>query len=286
MSIEVLNKMTAVPEETPVINVALGNPTYRGPKGDKGDTGERGPMGPEGPQGPKGDKGEPGIQGPEGPMGPQGEPGPAGTSVNIPVYNLSVLANAGSPTTTHKQTFNTIIAHYLNGDELFKDYIAYVGKGLVIKVEADTQMGYIYYIPVSEERVRIHYQRFNIYDDGNGNWEISGRCYLGVILPKSDDIYVGANYSPTGEHDSLTDVMTYIKNNMVVSNALVASGISYDNTETQMEATTVQSAIDHLFSNMIDATYVENLGYQTEAQVNALITTALGNIGVAEEGAY
>lgn len=32
--------------------------------------------------------------------------------------------------------------------------------------------------------------------------------------------------------------------------------------------------------------YVENLGYQTEAQVNALITTALGNIGVAEEGSY
>lgn len=255
----------------------------QGPKGDKGDVGETGPMGPEGP---KGDQGEPGIQGPEGPMGPQGEPGPAGTSVNIPVYNLSVLAHAGSPSTTHKQTFNTIIAHYLNGDELFKDYIAYVGKGLVIKVEADTQMGYIYYIPVSEERVSIYYQRFNIYDDGNGNWEISGRCYLGTILPKTDDIYVGANYSPTGEYASLTNVMAYIKNNMVISNALVASGISYDNTETAIEATTIQGAIDHLFDTAIDATYVENLGYQTETQVNTLITTALGNIGVAEEGSY
>ena len=29
-----------------------------------------------------------------------------------------------------------------------------------------------------------------------------------------------------------------------------------------------------------------NAGYQTEVQVNALISTALGNIGVAEEGAY
>ena len=29
-----------------------------------------------------------------------------------------------------------------------------------------------------------------------------------------------------------------------------------------------------------------NKGYQTEAQVNALITTALGNIAVAEEGSY
>jgi hypothetical protein len=29
-----------------------------------------------------------------------------------------------------------------------------------------------------------------------------------------------------------------------------------------------------------------NAGYQTEAQVNALISTALGNIVVAEDGAY
>ena len=33
-------------------------------------------------------------------------------------------------------------------------------------------------------------------------------------------------------------------------------------------------------------TIMTNKGYQTEAQVNALITTALGNIGVAEEGSY
>lgn len=33
-------------------------------------------------------------------------------------------------------------------------------------------------------------------------------------------------------------------------------------------------------------TIMSNKGYQTEAQVNALITTALGNIGVAEEGSY
>lgn len=101
MSIEVLNKMTAVPEETPVINVALTNPIYRGPKGDKGDTGPiglTGPAGPQGPQGipgPKGDdgfikfeeltdeqkellRGPQGIPGEVGPVGPQGETGPAG----------------------------------------------------------------------------------------------------------------------------------------------------------------------------------------------------------------
>lgn len=66
-----------------------------------------------------------------------------------------------------------------------------------------------------------------------------------------------------------------------------ANGINYDNTESQIEGVeTVQKALDHLFDTTIDATYLENLGYQTEAQVNALITTALGNIGVAEEGSY
>jgi hypothetical protein len=46
MAIEVLNKITAVPEETPVINVSMANPIYRGPQGVQG------------PQGLKGDKGE------------------------------------------------------------------------------------------------------------------------------------------------------------------------------------------------------------------------------------
>ena len=79
--IKVLNKMTAVPEETPVINVSMSNATYQGPKGDKGDIGPEGPKGADGAQGiqgPKGDKGDPGEVGPQGPIGPQGEPGPEG----------------------------------------------------------------------------------------------------------------------------------------------------------------------------------------------------------------
>lgn len=65
-----------------------------------------------------------------------------------------------------------------------------------------------------------------------------------------------------------------------------ADDINYDNTKSQVEATTVQDVIDYLFETTIDAVYVENLGYQTETQVNALIASALGEIGVAEEGAY
>ena len=78
MSIEVLNKITAMPEETPVINVSMSNAIYRGPKGDKGDKGDdgfiqfeeltpeqkeelRGPQGIQGPKGDRGDKGDPGV---------------------------------------------------------------------------------------------------------------------------------------------------------------------------------------------------------------------------------
>jgi len=93
-------------------------------------------------------------------------------------------------------------------------------------------------------------------------------------------------YKTPGSKKNIYDALNYLDTNKIGSDALVASGMSYDNTETQIEATTVQDAIDHLFETAIDATYLENLGYQTEAQVNALITTALGNIGVAEEGAY
>lgn len=98
-----------------------------------------------------------------------------------------------------------------------------------------------------------------------------------------------AGYTPVKGTDYFTEadkaeLVADVKAQITVPSG--ADEISYDNAETQMEATTVQDAIDHLFETAIDATYVENLGYQTEAQVNALITTALGAIGVAEEGEY
>lgn len=75
MGIEVLNKISATPEETPVINVSMANPIYRGPIGPKG---EKGDIGPQGPIGPKGDQGNIGLTGPQGPMGPQGPQGVQG----------------------------------------------------------------------------------------------------------------------------------------------------------------------------------------------------------------
>ena len=57
MGIEVLNEISATPEETPVIHVSMANPIYRGPIGPKGEKGDKGD---QGIQGVKGDKGEPG----------------------------------------------------------------------------------------------------------------------------------------------------------------------------------------------------------------------------------
>ena len=72
MSIEILNKISATPEETPVIHVSMSNPTYQGPIGPKGDKGDRGDSGPQGEQGLKGDIG---------PVGPKGETGNSGVYV-------------------------------------------------------------------------------------------------------------------------------------------------------------------------------------------------------------
>lgn len=74
----------------------------------------------------------------------------------------------------------------------------------------------------------------------------------------------------------------------IQSSIPTADEISYDGVI--VEINNVQSAIDYIHGYAIDETYVNNIldtaGYQTETQVNALISTALGKIGVAEEGAY
>ena len=115
MGIEVLNKISATPEETPIIQVSMANPIYRGPigpkgeKGDKGDQGVQGLQGPKGekgdigPQGPKGDQGNIGLTGPQGPMGPQGpqgvqgevgERGPEGPAGYTPVKGTDYFTEA------------------------------------------------------------------------------------------------------------------------------------------------------------------------------------------------
>lgn len=323
MSIEVLNKMTAVPEETPVINVALTNPTYRGPKGDKGDIGpigltgatgpqgipgEPGPIGPQGipgkvgPQGPKGDKGDQGEVGPQGPIGPQGEPGPEGPAgadgytpvkgidyfteadkeelmANQPkVYYLGSMSKNATLTTEEKAMVEEIYTRMRNNDYNF------VICGSHMSYFVPSFAGAYQYLYLDEVRPTeaYAYHRYSFTFNADTNTTSTTKWSYKEQLYDVRYISVPSNVSPTGKTSTLFRDLPYF----LTEADLVASGMSYDNTETQIEATTVQDAIDHLFETAIDATYVENLGYQTEAQVNALITTALGNIGVAEEGAY
>ena len=86
-----------------------------------------------------------------------------------------------------------------------------------------------------------------------------------------------------------TELVADVKAQIAVPSS--ANEISYDNTENQINGIeTVQLALDKLFDTAIDSAGVENIligkGYQTAEQVQTAIATALGNIGVAEEGAY
>lgn len=349
MSIEVLNKMTAVPEETPVINVALTNPIYRGPKGDKGDKGDIGPIGLTGPAGPRGPQGIPGpkgedgfikfeeltdeqkelLRGPQGipgemgpigpqgetgPMGPQGpkgdpgEPGPEGPAgvdgytpikgtdyfteadkeelmANQPkVYYLGSMSKNTKLTDDEKLMVEEIFTRMRN-----KDY-NFVICGSYMKYIVPSFAGaYQYlYLDIVEPTEKYALRRYTLNFDADTN-KLS---YTNPIWNYTEYLYdaryinVPRNTTPSGKQETLWNVLGTLVFSYAKLTDLIASGVSYDNTETQMEATTVQDALDHLFDTAIDATYLENLGYQTESQVNALITTALGNIGVAEEGEY
>lgn len=272
----------------------------QGPKGDKGDTGERGPeglqgpigeTGPEGPQGiqgpvgPKGDKGDPGEVGPQGPAGPRGETGPEGPAGEG--VDIVRLTNTDVPT---QEQWEKMVENY-NAEALIHQMIVNNQPVLSLYTSGSLSMGGTLILftasPASNYNNGADYY-FNL----TGYWfpmssskgpqkcSSAGQAYLeGKIISLS-------SVKTPGSKRNIYDALNYLDANKIGSDALVASGISYDNTETAMEATTIQEAIDHLFDTAIDATYVENLGYQTEAQVNALITTALGNIGVAEEGSY
>lgn len=92
----------------------------------------------------------------------------------------------------------------------------------------------------------------------------------------------GTDYFTTADKNEIVEL---VKENLTTP---TASEISYSGDIPNTN--NVQDAINHIHSYAIDETYLNNTleiaGYQTEAQVNALISTALGNIVVAEDGAY
>lgn len=107
----------------------------------------------------------------------------------------------------------------------------------------------------------------------------------GEIGPAGEDGYTpikGTDYFTTADKNEIVEL---VKADLTIPSA---DEVSYDGAITGVQ--NVQSAIDYIHGYAIDEIYVNNMldtaGYQTETQVNALISTALGKIGVAEEGAY
>lgn len=287
MSIEVLNEIMAVPEETPVINVSMSNAIYRGPKGDKGDKGDDGfiqfeELTPEQKEELRGPQGIPGPIGPAGYTPVKGvdyftEEDLAGLANNISVYHLNEISHGASPTAQYKQTFNALLAHCHNGDILFKDYIAYVGNGLVVGVKIDdSSLGYVYYIGIDVEDPRIRYHRFYLTKNDEGIPTIIDRVFTGMfdILPTM--IYLASNQSPSGSRLNIADAINYLNINKLDNDDLIASKVLYDNSNNNIEnIDTIQNAIDYLLDTALDDTKVENIliqkNYQTEEQVIALI---------------
>ena len=213
-----------------------------------GPAGPQGPKGEVGPQGPIGPQGPQGIQGEQGPQGPKGDQGPEGPAgANISVYVLPKISHGVSPNAEYQTIFNEILMRSINGEKLFKDYIGYVGNSnLIIGVKIESSYGYVYYLNIDDKKSEIEYIRFLLTTDN----KIKGASYVTICNIKPENIYISENDSPSGAYGNLKTIMTYIKNNMM--------------TNAQVEAK----------------------GYQTEAQVNTLITAALDAIGTAEGGAY
>lgn len=210
--------------------------------------GPAGPQGPKGEVGPQGPIGPQGIQGEQGPQGPKGDQGPEGPAgANISVYILPKISHGVSPNAEYQTIFNEILMRSINGEKLFKDYIGYIGNNnLIVGVKVESSYGYIYYLNIDDNKSEIEYIRFLLTTDN----KIKGASYVTICNIKPENIYIQADDSPSGVYGNLKTIMAYIKNNMM--------------TNTQVEAK----------------------GYQTEAQVNTLITAALDAIGTAEGGAY
>lgn len=267
MSIEVLNKMTATPEETPVINVALGNPIYRGPKGDKGDIGPTGLTGATGPEGPAGKDGYTPIKG----VDYFTEEDKAELMVNAK-DNIIRLQSDVIPSEEEweklKEIYNAkqlLYPIYMNGYPVLSIYssgsFSLGGSlGLFAPVEADN------YNNASD-----YYFTFNIYWYDISDTKPPQKCRSASQSYFNERMISLPSSRTPGSKKNILDALNYLD-----TKAVVSSAVSYDNSESNIEnIETVQKALDFLFDISLDEIAVENIlsqkGYQTEEQVIALI---------------
>lgn len=238
-----------------------------------------GPEGPKGEQGPKGDTGERGPEGLQGPIGPAGQD-----------YIL---------TEADKQEIADMV-EIPSEDIDLSDYYT--------KSEVD---GLIPNIPIKKGGGNNAIMSEGA-KQANGNYSIvlgigsSSSGHRNVILGGYNTTGAGASAVAIGESNvsgyqgsiaignSLQTNKTYqvvIGRNNIQDNTATfiigngASGSSAKNAMTVNEDNQVHfPGIVVIGENKVEVATKDDI--LTEAQINALITTALGNIGVAEEGSY
>lgn len=293
MSIEVLNKMTAVPEETPVINVALGNPIYRGPKGDKGDKGDRGDIGPQGPKGDDGfvkfeeltDEQKELLRGPVGPAGENGYTPVKGVDYFTEedkaefmkeassIYYLGIISNNVAISADIAEKLEQIYSNMRNGNYNFiivADNVNYYYPSFT------TGFTQLTLHKVNNDKTCVD-EYYTIFFDAE-TYKMSPasqKWYRTTALYDAKFITTAANISPWGKNSTVSSDIEWFRVYKADKSDLIANNITYDNTITHMDASTAQEAIDHLFNSAIDSVYLENIlnekKYQTEEQVIALI---------------
>ena len=308
----------------PAIYGAPGKDGAQGPKGDKGDTGERGPQGLQGPigetgpAGPQGISGETGPQGPrgyslsasrdeankrvniyqvqdngsiiqayiydgeQGPKGDTGAQGPQGPSGELTEEEKAQMLNGYGKTYQIDWYSGKNITEQEKADleEMFasakegKYFTAYINKISVVQIGVGTNYLDLY---VYKTTGGSKYLRYQFDDNGNLTTTIHNGNGGSTQLD-SYDITVSAGFSPSGVKTNVGEAFQYIKNNYYKKTEV-------DELIPDTSTFALKTDIPDV-SGFTTMTAVEAKGYQTADQVNALITTALGAIGVAEEGSY
>ena len=325
MGIEILNKISATPEETPVIHVSMANPIYRGPigpkgeKGDKGDQGiqgvkgDKGEPGPQGPIGPKGDQGIQGLQGPKGEKGDIGPAGPQGPQgIQGPIGPAGERGPEGPQGVQGEQ-----------GPKGLQGDIGPMGpegpqgpkgdKGDQGERGPEGPMGPageganipVYVLPKISHGVspNAEYQAiFNEMLTRSINGEKLFKDYIGYV--GNSNLIVGVKADGTYGHvyhlsiDDERSEIKYIRFLLTADKKI--KGASYVSTyDTKPENIYISESVSpsgaygnlrtilaYIKNNMMTNAQVEAKGYQTADQVNALITAALAALPAAEGGSF
>ena len=308
--IKVLNAVSGTVEGAVVINTELTNPTYRGP------------MGPQGIPGPQGPQGPIGKTGPVGPQGPKGDIGPAGQDGYTPIRGVDywteedkeeIIASIPSsgessnvmelfsgivPTEEQLVILRSFYDDDFDGTQLpcpitvngFPVIGYNITGSLMIGAElllytsgynhSYTPSGYPvafywYKVKLSKTTAQPVSKRYSAKLDG-----------ADVVFSTSSNL-PGGNYTLVKELNYLNDVkleatdLADYATTTYVDEALENLDVNVDLSNYYTKSET--NALIPDTSGFTTMTAVEEKGYQTEAQVNSLINTALG---VIENGTY